>query len=110
MSDWNAQHYLKFGRQRTRAAADLVAHIQLNSPQRIVDLGCGPGNSTQLLRQRWPRADVIGVDHSESMIDAAKESYPDQNWRNADISHWSARHLSTWCTAMPLCTGSPTTT
>ena len=91
MSDWNAKHYLKYGQQRTRAAADLVAGIQLESPCTIVDLGCGPGNSTQRLRQRWPSADVTGVDHSDSMIEAAKHSYPRQNWCNADISTWSAQ-------------------
>ena len=49
MSDWNAGHYLKYGDERTRAAADLVARIDLESPSSIADLGCGPGNSTQLL-------------------------------------------------------------
>ena len=91
MSDWNAKHYLKYEQQRTRAANDLVAGIQLDSPSQIVDLGCGPGNSTQLLRNRWPLAKVTGVDHSDTMIAAAKQSYPDQAWCTADIREWSTQ-------------------
>lgn len=88
-SGWNATHYLKFGDERTRAAVDLVARIKLASPRRIVDLGCGPGNSTALLWERWPEAEVGGVDSSPEMIAAAKESHPDRDWRLADIAKWS---------------------
>jgi trans-aconitate 2-methyltransferase len=89
MSNWNAAHYLKFGDERTRAAADLAARIQLESPQSIADLGCGPGNSTQVLRSRWPQAEILGVDNSLQMITSAKEAFPDQNWRLADIAQWT---------------------
>jgi trans-aconitate 2-methyltransferase len=64
MSNWNAAHYLKYGDERTRPAADLAARIQLDRPRVIADLGCGPGNSTQVLRRRWPEADVVGIDSS----------------------------------------------
>ena len=89
MTNWNASHYLKYGDQRTRAAADLVARINLDSPTTIADLGCGPGNSTQLLRDRWPNADVIGIDNSTDMLRSAQQTYPDQNWLLADVSKWS---------------------
>lgn len=89
MSPWNAQHYLKFGDERTRPAADLVTRIRLDAPQRIVDLGCGPGNSTQVLRARWPEAKVLGVDNSPAMIDSARQKYPDQEWILADLADWS---------------------
>jgi trans-aconitate 2-methyltransferase len=88
MSDWNAEHYLKFGDERTRAVADLVARIRLAAPSRIVDLGCGPGNSTAILRQRWPDSDIVGIDNSPKMIAAAREKYPDQEWQAVDISEW----------------------
>lgn len=88
MSNWNAAHYLKFGDERTRAAADLVARIQLNAPATIADLGCGPGNSTRLLRERWPNADIVGVDSSDDMLGTARDRYPDQKWITTDIARW----------------------
>lgn len=88
MTTWNAGQYLKFGSERTRAAADLAARIRLDAPQRIVDLGCGPGNSTRLLRARWPDADVVGVDHSDDMLQVAREEFPQQKWVQADLSKW----------------------
>ena len=84
MSAWDADHYLKFGNERTRAAADLVARVQLDAPSSIVDLGCGPGNSTQLLCARWPSASVIGVDNSPEMIAAARAEFPDRQWSIGD--------------------------
>ena len=89
MSTWDANHYLKYGDERTRAAADLAARIVLDAPTSIADLGCGPGNSTQLLRARWPKARVVGVDNSPEMIEAAKREFPDQDWLLADISDWT---------------------
>lgn len=89
---WDATHYLKYGTERTRAAADLAARINLEHPSRIADLGCGPGNSTQVLRSRWPDADIRGIDHSREMIDAATDSFPDQTWIVADAATWTADH------------------
>jgi trans-aconitate 2-methyltransferase len=86
---WNAEHYLKFGTQRTRPAADLVSRIQVAEPQTIVDLGCGPGNSTQVLISRWPNSKIIGVDSSTEMIEAARKRHPNQEWIIADASKWS---------------------
>lgn len=88
MSRWTPEQYLRFADQRTRAAVDLTAAIRLDAPHRIVDLGCGPGNSTQVLRLRWPQAEVIGVDHSSEMIAAARASFPDQRWIRADARAW----------------------
>ncbi|MEZ6087348.1 MAG: methyltransferase domain-containing protein [Pirellulaceae bacterium] len=89
MTNWNAEHYLKYGDERTRAAVDLANRIRFDSPQSIVDLGCGPGNSTRVLRHRWPTSAIIGIDNSEEMIEAAKGAYPDEKWQLADISCWS---------------------
>lgn len=86
---WDADHYLQFGDERTRPAADLVARIDLSGPTSIVDLGCGPGNSTQLLREHWPHARVLGLDSSAEMVASARSTYPDGDWLEADIGTWS---------------------
>ncbi len=90
MSDWNAEHYLKYGDERTRPAADLTTRIKMDEPAVIADLGCGPGNSTQILRDRWSQSEIIGIDNSPQMIEAAKRAYPDQNWLLADVSQWTS--------------------
>lgn len=87
---WDAALYLRFADERTRPAADLIARIPLENPQHVVDLGCGPGNSTELLRRRWPRAAVIGIDSSREMLEAARASFPAGPWVRADAAHWSA--------------------
>jgi trans-aconitate 2-methyltransferase len=91
MPTWNPSQYLKFDDERTRPCRDLVARIQLKNPRRIIDLGCGPGNSTQVLAERWPDAQITGLDSSEQMIRNATEKYPHQNWALGDIPQWSAR-------------------
>jgi len=90
MTLWDPDKYLRFDDQRTRPAVDLVSRIALDAPKTIIDLGCGPGNSTQVLWQRWPSAQVRGLDNSPEMVDAAKQSYPDQEWLHGDIADWRA--------------------
>lgn len=90
MTPWNPNKYLQFGDERTRPAVDLAARIAVDSPKMVIDLGCGPGNSTQVLRQRWPAARVYGLDSSPEMIASARRSYPDQEWMLGRIEDWSA--------------------
>ena len=61
---WDAGQYLRFGGERARPFFDLVAQIGATSPRHVVDLGCGPGNLTAALAQRWPGATVTGIDNS----------------------------------------------
>ena len=89
MSSWNPSQYLRFGVERTRPASDLVARINVTNPRTVIDLGCGPGNSTQVLRSRWPHAHVIGLDHSSDMITAARATYPDKDWMLGNVANWS---------------------
>jgi trans-aconitate 2-methyltransferase len=90
MPTWDANLYLKFGNERTQPSLDLVSRIQIPNPKRLIDLGCGPGNSTQSLRQRWPEAEVIGLDSSPDMIAAAQQAYPNGKWILADAATWTA--------------------
>jgi trans-aconitate 2-methyltransferase len=88
MAAWNPERYLKFERERTLPCKDLVSRIELASPNQIVDLGCGPGNSTVVLVNRWPSASILGVDNSPEMLRSAKESGIIAKWELADIRKW----------------------
>ena len=77
MSDWNASQYLKFEKQRTAPAIDLIKKACVVNPKKIIDIGCGPGNSTAVLKEMFPDADILGVDYSDNMLEKAKSKYPD---------------------------------
>ena len=83
--DWNPNKYLQFKNERTQPAIDLVNRIDLEKPRNIIDLGCGAGNSTEILFTKYPDAKVVGMDNSPAMISKAKELYPDLDWRLGDI-------------------------
>jgi trans-aconitate 2-methyltransferase len=89
MPHWNPTQYLHFASERTQPAIDLLARIPLDAPRTVIDLGCGPGNSTALLHQRWPAADIVGLDHSADMLTAARATHPDWRWQQGDIAHWT---------------------
>lgn len=91
MADWNPSLYLQYGEERTRPAAELLARVQLDDVASIVDLGCGPGNSTALLRQRWPDADITGVDNSPAMLEEARAALPGCRFVEADIRQYRPR-------------------
>ncbi|HEY2251594.1 MAG TPA: trans-aconitate 2-methyltransferase [Planctomycetaceae bacterium] len=96
MPDWDADQYLRFAEERTRPCRDLVARIAIPSSRRVIDLGCGPGNSTQVLAERWPEAALTGLDSSIEMIAAARRAAPIRNWLVADISTWTASNSGLW--------------
>jgi len=86
---WDPKVYLAFGEERTRPARELLARINADDPRRIVDLGCGPGNSTALLAARWPAADLEGVDNSEAMLNDARKASFKAHWTLADVGNWN---------------------
>ena len=89
MATWDSGQYLKFANERTQPSIDLAARITLDAPARIIDLGCGPGNSTAVLARRWPRAALTGLDSSPAMLAAAKKNYPTLTWVQSDIAAWA---------------------
>lgn len=90
---WNPKNYLQFERERILPCRDLVARIELSSPSRIADLGCGPGNSTAVLAQRWPDAKLVGLDNSLEMLKIARETQIRAEWQLADIRGWNPTSL-----------------
>ena len=86
---WSPTTYLAFADERSRPFADLIGRIGATAPRRVVDLGCGPGQLTAGLAQRWPDADVLGLDSSPEMI-AAAQAYADARVRFdvADLRTW----------------------
>lgn len=87
-ADWNPALYRRFEDERTRPAQDLLARVPLREAARVVDLGCGPGNSTQLLVERFPNASVVGTDTSEAMLKSARQRLPQCRFELGDASAW----------------------
>jgi trans-aconitate 2-methyltransferase len=88
---WSAQQYVTFERERTRPVRDLVAAIRLDGAREVIDLGCGPGNSTEVLAARFPGALISGIDSSAEMIAAARLRLPAVKFETLDIEHWVRR-------------------
>ncbi len=88
MPEWDADQYLKFAGERTQPVRDLVHRIRLDRPRRIADMGCGPGNSTDVLRRRWPESQLVGVDSSPEMLRKARQSFPGGVWLQGDAATW----------------------
>lgn len=85
---WSASQYLKFEDERTRPVRDLLAAVPTSGVKRATDLGCGPGNSTEVLVTRYPDARVSAIDSSEEMLRAARERLPGVLFERADITDW----------------------
>jgi trans-aconitate 2-methyltransferase len=111
---WDAALYLRYGGERSRPFFDLLARVGAELPSYVVDMGCGPGQLTAMLAERWPSATVCGVDNSPQMIEAARQHVPAQAVRMSgsqdsgptltshapglsfmldDIRHWKPQHL-----------------
>jgi trans-aconitate 2-methyltransferase len=91
MPTWDANQYLRFSDERTRPCRELAARISIPDPRRVIDLGCGPGNSTAVLAERWPKANLVGLDSSPEMIAAARRAGPGRDWRVGDITSWAQK-------------------
>ncbi len=91
MNSWDPSQYLRFADHRLRPAIDLLARVPLEQPRALVDLGCGPGTSTRLLRDRWPGATLTGVDDSAEMLTRAAS-----RWGGAAPAHWVQADLASW--------------
>lgn len=80
MSRWDPEKYLEFETQRTQPAIDLALRVRDKAPLNILDIGCGPGNSTAVLHNIFPDSHITGIDNSAEMIDKARARYPEWNF------------------------------
>src|SRR6185437_2644280 len=87
---WNPATYLQFATERARPFFDLLSRVQADSPDYVVDLGCGPGNLTAVLAARWPAAHVLGVDNSAAMIETARAEAARATGRRAYLQRGAA--------------------
>ena len=89
---WDPQQYMKLSDHRLRPALELLARIPHPDPSLIYDLGCGTGNVTQHIGERWTEAQIVGVDNSTQMLQQAKQQHSEIIWTEADIHTWSPEH------------------
>jgi trans-aconitate 2-methyltransferase len=92
MADWKPDQYLAFADERARPARDLIARIPIRDPRSICDLGCGPGNSTALLRDAFPNARLAGADNSPAMLAKARAALPEAEFIEADAAGFVPGH------------------
>ena len=86
MPQWNPEQYEKFIKNRTQPAIDLVNRLDFIEPESIIDIGCGPGNSTRVLKDKFPNAKVTGVDNSLEMLEKARGLHPDLEFIQLDAT------------------------
>lgn len=87
-SHWDPRQYARFGDHRLRPALELLARVPLEQPRLIYDLGCGSGQITRMIAERWPSAEVVGIDHSPEMLAQAAALPSPVQWVEADIGDW----------------------
>ncbi|MGB6241063.1 MAG: trans-aconitate 2-methyltransferase [Castellaniella sp.] len=85
---WSAKQYTLFEDERTRPVRDLLSAVPRKEVAWAADLGCGPGNSTEILQQHCPDAAITAVDSSSDMLAAARERLPGLRFQQADIAAW----------------------
>ena len=86
---WDPQQYARFTGHRLRPALDLLGRIPIEQPRTVVDLGCGTGNVTRILRSRWPQSRITGVDGSSQMLAEARRAQTDIGWEQSDLAGWN---------------------
>ena len=106
---WDPDRYLVYADERGRPFVDLLARVAAEPPARVVDLGCGPGNLTALLAERWPGADVLGVDSSPEMVAQAAATVPSLRFVEGTCAPGSRQAPSTSCSPTPPTSGCRTT-
>jgi trans-aconitate 2-methyltransferase len=85
---WSPEQYLKFAEPRLRPALDLLARVGAVEPDPIFDIGCGAGNVTRFLVERWPTASITGIDDSAEMLERASKTLPGVRFVLENLARW----------------------
>jgi trans-aconitate 2-methyltransferase len=85
---WSAKQYVAFEDERTRPVRDLLGALPPIDARTVIDVGCGPGNSTEVLAARYPQARISGTDSSADMIAAARQRLPKIRFEVQDLRDW----------------------
>jgi len=88
MATWDPNLYLRFANERLRPALDLIRSVSIDDPALVYDLGCGTGTLTAMLKERWPRSQVAGIDASPEMLERARELNNEITWIESDLKKW----------------------
>jgi trans-aconitate 2-methyltransferase len=91
---WNPSQYLKFSDHRIRPALELLERVNVDSPRLIYDLGCGSGNITKIISNRWHSATIFGLDNSDEMLAKASTEKSKIQWIKNSIENWSPDELA----------------
>ena len=90
MAAWDAQTYDRFEAERARPSRDLIARVADLKPRRALDLGCGSGLSTLELARAFPGAEIVGLDTSAEMLEAAAKRLPRVKFIQGDAASFDA--------------------
>jgi trans-aconitate 2-methyltransferase len=87
---WDAKQYARFGDARSRPFFDLLGQVKHHGPRQVVDLGCGTGQLTAALAERWQEAYILGIDSSREMLEATRDhAIPGRlEFQRANIATW----------------------
>jgi trans-aconitate 2-methyltransferase len=85
---WDPERDLTYADERGRPFVELMARVAADRPRTVVDLGCGPGNLTALLAERWPDARILGIDSSPEMIESASNAVDTVAFEVGDLRAW----------------------
>ena len=88
---WDSETYLKFEKERTQPAIDLVRRVEGRNVSSVLDVGCGPGNSSAVIKSVFPEAEILGIDFSADMIERAKKDYPDITFEQWDADEFTEK-------------------
>lgn len=85
---WDPNTYAVYADERSRPFFELLSRVGAVNPDYVIDAGCGSGELTVELSNRWPDATIEGFDSSPAMITKARQINTSIRFAVADVSTW----------------------